>query len=234
MTPKDPDEIAPIRRRAHPNDRDFRFSHRRARRLDRSLLASLAATATRIPDPTAADARAAGKPDSSFDAGLTRIVEVDDRIAGWLAARSRGLPVDLPLEPWGRIDSLSSHTAGSEIDERRDRALHIVEFAWQPLNRSDSPGSHRLRESLTIDIPIEWCQLLGFNQITARLAPRSWSTHAEELSREAYVQQLHSGPVTSPVVTPMLENGWRLDGWLSVDQTDAPLLLLRWLNPVMQ
>ncbi len=234
MTSDDPDEIAPIRRRARPNSRDVRLSHRRARRLDRSILASLTATATRIPDPTAAVPRIARHSDGSLEAGTTRIVEWDNRIGAWLEARPRGRPVDLPLEPWGRIDSLSTHTSDPDTDDRRDCALHIVEFAWQPRDRPANAEPHRLRESVTLDIPIEWCQWLGFNQVTTLLVPRSWSNHTEHLSRQAYVQQLHSGPVTSPVVTPMLEYGWRLDGWLSADQTDAPLLLLRWLNPVMQ
>lgn len=193
------------------------FPHRLARRADQAAVTPLTSDARRSVD-------------SRFDPAFpypTRVVEVDSQIVGWMRFVSRTDLPSFPLEPWGIIDDMPWSPRPTEpYHIAASQSLHLVDIGWL-----DVPT---LKNTLLNEIAIELAQLHGHEFAIHRTSPPSWATYSDVLSQAAYTQQLHSGPIDDPIVTPMLEAGWRLDGRLPGAQTDAPRLVLRWHNPVFR
>ena len=193
------------------------FPHRLARRADRAAVAKLTSDARRSVDPR-------------FDPAIsypTRVVEVDGQIVGWMRFVSRTKLPSFPMEPWGEIEDIPWPPRPTEpFHISASQSLHLVDIGWL-----DVPA---LKTTLLNETALELAQLHGHEFAIHRTSPPSWATHSDLLPPAAYTQQLHSGPIDDPIVTPMLEAGWRLDGRLPSAQTDAPVLVLRWHNPVFR
>jgi hypothetical protein len=200
-----------------PPSTGISLRHRPVRRADRPAIDALRGSALTSIDPTAHPRPAAD--------GHGRVVLRDDQIIGWLAWQPRPA-IDgqlLPLEPWAELDGpLWPDTAGTDLSGDIS-TLRITGMGWHSM-----PSTQQF---LTTQLPIELCQLHGYAQTLHLVEPASWSDCDDQLSPAAFVQQIHSGPLTDPIVSPMLASGWRLDGWLR-SANSSPLLLVRWLNPV--
>ncbi len=134
---------------------------------------------------------------------LSQVVECDGRLVGFaLLRRARQLDAS-PLQPW----SARERREILRPDPRGD-ILQVVALGWRRGSEAPRWQARVIREGCQ-----RVGQRIGAERLVHATAPARSEDGDDAASPEAYLQQLHHRAYDDRALTPLLEQGWRLDGY---------------------